>query len=215
MPQVMFRPNPPRDYAERAILRLDRGDADILSAAVEKILGARPDLTTRENRATDMLWFPLKNVPSWVRHHASEAWIGFSKFAAQQGIEYCQESDVLDEVCDLFEKMPDCFLDRLEACFVGLEREADPDGFFRQWYAAITLRYLGSLATARTSSRLDSKKRHFLCQRALNEAVPCFAQFFDSLREFVGAEHVSVGSWGQGDEYRKDWHCNSKDIAIS
>lgn len=205
MPQVTARPNPPHDYAERAKLPLDRGDADVVSIAIKRILGAGPDLTPRERRATDMLCFPIKNVPSWVRHHAGEAWSSFSQFAAQGGIEFCRESDDLDEVCDLFERMPDCWLDRLEACFVGLEREADPDGFFRQWYAAATRRYLRSLANAQLDSLSDSKKRHLLCQNAVSEAVPSFAQFFDSLREFVGAEYASGGRWGEGERYRKNW----------
>lgn len=205
MPKTTTRPNPPHDYAERAKIPLDRGDADMVSEAVERILGTRPDLTVRQRRATEMLCFPVKNVPSWVRHHAGEVWSSFSQFAAQGGIEFCRESDDLDEVCDLFERMPDCWLDRLEACFVGLEREGDADGFFRQWYAAITRRYLRSLAQAQSSSPSDSGKRHFLCTRVVAEEIPSFAQFFDSLREFVGAGHASSGRWRQGDEYRKGW----------
>jgi len=209
MSKSTTRPNPPHDYAERARLPLVRGDADVVAVAVERILGARPDLTVRQRRATEMMCFPLKNVPSWIRHHAGEAWSSFGLFAAQGGIEYCRESDNLDHVCDRFAKMPEHWLDRLEACFVGLEREADPEGFFRQWYAAITRRYLRSLAIAQSSSLSDSKSRHLLCRKVLAEAVPSFAQFFDSLRDFVGAGHVVGGRWRQGDEYRKDWSFES------
>ena len=118
---------------------------------------------------------------------------------------HCRETDDLDHVCALFAKITEVWDDRLEACFVGLEREADPDSFFRDWYAAIISRYHKSLAIAQSSSLSDSKKRHLLCRMAVSEVVPSLAQFFDSLREFVGAEHVSGGRWGQGDGYRKSW----------
>lgn len=199
------RPNPPHDYAERARLPLVRGDADVVAVAVESILGARPDLTVRQRRATEMMCFPLKNVPSWIRHHAGEAWSSFGLFSAEGGIEYCRESDNLDHVCDLFAKMPEVWTDRLEPCFVGLEREADPDGFFRKWYAAIVRRYLKLLAAAQEKSPSNSNRRHFLCRMAVSEVVPSFAQFFDSLRDFVGVGQISSGRWGQGDEYRKGW----------
>ena len=205
MPQATTMPNRPRDYAERASLPLVRRDADLVTAAAERILGAGPDFIPREKRVTEMLCFPLKNVPSWIRHHTGEAWSSFSEFAARGGIMHCRETDDLDHVCDLFAKITEVWDDRLEACFVGLEREADPDSFFRDWYAAIISRYHKSLVIAQSSSRFDSKKRHLLCRMAVSEAVPSFAQFFDSLREFVGAEHVSGGRWGQGDGYRKSW----------
>ena len=205
MPQATTMPNPPRNYAERASLPLDREDADVVAVAEERILGAGRHLTVRERRATDMLCFPLANVPSWIKHHTGEAWSSFSEFAAKGGIMHCREIDDLDHVCDLFAKMPEVWADRLEACFVGLEREADPDSFFRDWYAAIISSYHKSLAIAQLSSLSDSEKRHLLCRMAVSEAVPSFAQFFDSLREFVGAEHVSGGRWGQGDGYRKSW----------
>ena len=205
MPQATTRPNPPCDYAERASLSLDREDADVVAVAAERILGAGRHLTVRERRATDMLCFPLANVPSWVRHHAGEAWSSFSEFAAQGGMAHCREIDDPDYVCDLFAQTPERWLDRLDPCFVGLEREADPDSFFRDWYAAIISSYHKSLAIAQSSSLSDSEKRHLLCRMAVSEAVPSFAQFFDSLREFVGAQHVSGGRWGQGDGYRKSW----------
>lgn len=214
MPQATTRPNPPSDYAERASLPLVRGDADVVAVAVERILGCGPDLTVRQRWATDMLCFPLKNVPSWIRHHAGEAWSSFSEFAAQGGIKYCSESDDLDEVCEQFTRMPKYWLDRLDPCFVGLEREADPDGFFRQWYEAIMRRHLKALDVAQSASLSDSKKRHFLCQKAVSEAMPSFAQFFDSLRDFVGAGHASSGRWRQGDQYRKGWSVNSREVAI-
>jgi hypothetical protein len=205
MPEATTRPNPPRDYAERTNLPLDRGDADVVAVAVERILGAGRHPTVRQRWATDMLSFPLRNVPSWIKHHAGEAWSSFSEFAAQEGMAHCREFDDLDHVCGLFANMPEVWDNRLEACFVGLEREADPDGFFRQWYAAITRRYLRSLAIAQSSSLSDSEKRHSLCRKAFAEAVPSFAQFFDSLRDFVGVGHASSGRWGQGDESRKGW----------
>lgn len=205
MPKSTTRPNPPNDYAERARLPLIRGDADVVAVAVERILGARPDLTVRQRRATEMMCFPLKNVPSWIRHHAGEAWSSFGLFAAQGGIEYCRESDNLDHVCDLFAKMPEVWTDRLEPCFIGLEREADPDGFFRQWYAAIVGRYLKSLAAAQEKSPSNSKRRHLLCRMAVSEVVPSFAQFFDSLRCFLGLSGYNSGRWRDGDEARSKW----------
>ena len=205
MPQATTMPNPPRDYAERASLPLVRRDADLVATAVERILCDEPDFTPREKRVTDMLSFPLENVPSWIKHHAGEAWSSFSEFAARGGIVHCCEIDDLDHVCDLFAKIPEVWDDRLEASFVGLEREADPDSFFRDWYAAIISRYHKSLVIAQSSSLSDSKKRHLLCRQTFAEAVPSFAQFFDSLREFVGAEHVAGGKWRQGDRYRKGW----------
>lgn len=215
MPKATKRPKPPRDYAERASLPLDRGDADVVAFAAERILGAGRHLKVRQRWVVDMLCFPLRNVPSWIKHHAGEAWSSFSEFAAQGGILHCHEIDDLEHVCDLFAQMPEVWTDRLEASFVGLEREADPDSFFRDWYAAIISRYQNSLAIAQSSSLSDSKKRHLLCRMAVSEAVPSFAQFFDSLREFVGAEHASGGRWGQGDESRKDWNVNPKKLAIS
>jgi hypothetical protein len=152
-----------------------------------------------------MLCFPLKNVPSWIKHHAGEAWGSFSEFAAQGGIVHCRELDDLDGVCELFAKMPEVWANRLEPCFVGLEREADPDGFFRQWYAEIKRRYIKALDIAQSSSLSNSKKRHFLCQRALAEAVPSFAQFFDSLRCFLGLSACHGGRWRDGDEARSKW----------
>jgi hypothetical protein len=205
MPRATTMPNPPNDYAERASLPLVRRDADLVAAAAERILCDEPYFTPREKRVTDMLCFPLENVPSWIKHHTGEAWSSFSEFAARGGIMHCREIDDLNHVCDLFAKMPEVWADRLEACFVGLEREADPDSFFRDWYAAIISRYHKSLVIAQSSYLSDSKKRHLLCRMAVSEAVPSFAQFFDSLREFVGAEHVSGGRWGQGDGYRKSW----------
>ena len=206
MPQATKMPNPPNDYAERASLPLVRRDADLVAAAAERILCVEPDFTTREKRVTDMLSFPLENLPSWIKHYTGEAWSSFSEFAAQGGIVHCCGIDDLNHVCDLFAKMPEVWADRLEACFVGLEREADPDSFFCDWYAAIISRYHKSLAIAQSSSLSDSKKRHLLCRMAVSEAVPSFAQFYDSLRGFVGAGHASGGRWGQGDAYRKDWH---------
>lgn len=215
MPQATTRPNPPCDYAERASLPLDRGDADVVAVAVKRILGVGCHPTVRQRWATDMLCFPLRNVPSWIKHHAGEAWSSFSEFAAQGGILHCREIDDPDHVCDLFAQMPEVWTDRLEPCFVGLEREADPDCFFRQWYAAITRRYLKSLAIVQSYSLNDSKKRHFLCRKAFAEAVPSFAQFFDSLREFVGVGNIVGGRWRQGDEYRKGWNVNSKELVIA
>ena len=205
MPQVTIRPNPPRDYAGRANLPLVRGDAEVVAVAVERIVGAGRHPMVRQRWVTDMLCFPLENVPSWIKHHTGEVWSSFSEFAARGGIMHWRDIDDLDHVCDLFAKMPEVWADRLEACFVGLEREADPDSFFRDWYAAIISRYHKSLVIAQSSSRCDSKKRHLLCRMAVTEVVPSLAQFFDSLREFVDAEHVSGGRWGQGDGYRKSW----------
>ena len=113
MPQATTMPNPPRDYAERASLPLDRGGADVVAGAAERILGAGPDFTPREKRVTDMLSFPLENVPSWIKHHAGEAWSSFSEFAARGGIMHCREIDDLDLVCDLFAKIPEVWDDRL------------------------------------------------------------------------------------------------------
>ena len=152
-----------------------------------------------------MLCFPLKNVPSWIKHHAGEAWSSFSEFAAQGGMLYCREIDDLDHVCELFAKMPDVWSDRLEACFVGLEREADPDGFFRRWYAALIQYYFKSLAIAEATSLYDSKRRHLLCRMAVSEAVPSFAQFFDSLRCFLELSGCHAGRWRDGDEARSKW----------
>ena len=208
MTQATTMPNPPRDYAERASLALVRQDADLVAAAVERILGAGWHTTDRQRRATDMLCFTLKNVPSWVKDHAGAAWSGFSVFTARGGVEYCREFDDLHHVSDLFAEMPEVWKDYLEACFVGLEREADPNGFFRQWYAAIARRYLRSLI-AQSTSRSDSKKRHLLCRQAFAEAVPSFAQFFDSLRDFIGVEYASDGRWRRGDEARKGWNINT------
>ena len=215
MPQATTRPNPPRDYAERASLPLDRGGADVVAVAAERILGAGRHLTVRQRWATDMLCFPLANVPSWVRHHAGEAWSSFSEFAAKGGILHCREIDDLDQVCDLFAQMPEVWADRLAPCFVGLEREADPHGFFRQWYAAITRRYLNSLAITQSSSLSDSKSRHLLSRKAFAEATPSFAQFFDSLRDLIEVGYAVGGRWRQGDEFRKDWNVNSKELAIA
>lgn len=209
MPKATTMPNPPNDYAERASLPLVRRDADLVTAADEILLCAEPDITPREKRVTDMLSYPLKNVPSWIKQHTGEAWSSFSEFAAQGGTLHCCGIDDLNHVCGLFAKMPEVWTDRLEACFVGLEREADPDSFFRDWYATIISRYHKSLAIAQSSSLSDSKKRHLLCRMAVSEAVPSFAQFFDSLREFVGAGHASGGRWGQGDAYRKGWNINT------
>ena len=207
MSQVKKMPNPPDDYAERARLPLAHGDPGVVATAVRRISCAEPYFTLRNKRVTDMLSFPLENVPSWIKHHTGEAWSSFSEFAARGGIMHCHEIDDLDHVCDLFAKIPEVWDDRLEACFVGLEREADLDGFFRHWYAAIISRYHKSLAIAQSSSLSDSMKRHLLCQKAVAETVPSFAQFFDSLREFVGARHVSSGRWGQGDKLRINWSC--------
>lgn len=214
MPKSNTRPTPPCDYAERACLPLVPGDADVVALAVKRILGTAPDTIPRQKRTTEMLSLPLENVPSWISHHAGEAWSSFSEFVAQGGVEYCRDSDDLDEVCDLFARVKENWLDRLESCFAGLEREADPDGFFRVWCMSMHRSYLEALFAAQLSSLSDSTRRHLLCQRAVSEIVPSFAQFFDSLRDFVGAGNFQSGKWGQGDEYRKGWSVNSREVAI-
>mgnify|MGYP006438225453 CR=1 FL=1 len=152
-----------------------------------------------------MLCLPLDNVPSWVRHHAGEAWSCYSEFRAHGGTQYCPELDKPAGVCERIARMPEGLRDRLDPVFVGLEREADPEDFFRIWFAALQRNFINILEAAKEASASDTVKRLRLSQQAVLDTAPEFSQFFDSLRDFIGASACKAGSWRQGDSWRAEW----------
>jgi hypothetical protein len=95
--------------------------------------------------------------------------------------------------------MPEGLLNRLEPSFVGLEREADPNGYSRKRYSKLCERYTQAMKDADFISGSDYEQRYRLYSRTARGFAAEFSQFFDSLREFIGYSACVGGRWGQGD----------------
>ena len=199
---VIFAPVPPKDFGSRACGPLNHGDSSIGVAAAKKIMGS----SSRQQRSLEMASYPVDGLPSWVRHHAGEAWCIFCEFIVQGGTIFIRELDDSVDVCVRLVSMPENLLDRLEPSFIALEREADPDGFFRNWYLRLRERYNRSMETVNQMSGSDNEKRYRHSARVVRGCVPEFTEFFDSLREFIGYEACLSSRWRQGDASRKKWN---------
>ena len=147
----------------------------------------------------------VENLPSWIRHHVWKAWSVFSSFVAQSGTEFCPEIDDPQDVCNRLASMPEKLLDRLEPSFIGLEREVDNDGIFRNWYSALSKRYAHDMKTVKLIYRTDYTKSYTHSALVVQKFIPEFAKFFDSLREFIGIQACLNSCWRQGDTYRAKW----------
>ena len=124
-----IRPIPPKDFAARALLPLDPGKSDVCLNSASGILGKSNEIKGQQSRTSCMALNSVENLPSWIRHHVGEAWSIFSGRVEQGGAEFCPKEDDPAEVCDVLENIPEILRPRLEPSFIGLEREADPDGF--------------------------------------------------------------------------------------
>jgi len=197
-----IRPIPPKDFAVRALRPLDPGKSDDCLNSANKQLRASNEISAGQSRASCMASYRVENLPSWIRHHVGEAWSNYSEYIAQGGIDFCSETDDPADVCVRLANIPENLLDRLEPSFIGLEREADPDGFYRAWYSGLFERYGRSLETINLMSGSDYRMRYRLYARAVKKSVPEFTGFFNDLRNFIGDEACLGGRWHQGDASR-------------
>ena len=196
------RPTPPKDFTARACGPLNHGDS-IISVAKTKSM---PALSSRQKRSIEMASYPVDSLPSWLRHQVGEAWNIFSGFVALGGTVFCPEIDDPQDVCLRLAYLPESLLDRLEPSFIGLQREADPDEFFQNWYLGLSKRYTQDMKTARLISSVDYKKRYQKSALVLQKFIPEFTVFFDSLREFIGNQACLSSRWRQGDGSRARWN---------
>ena len=127
-----IRPIPPKDFAARALLPLDPGKSDVCLNSASGILGKSNEIKGQQSRTSCMASYSVENLPSWIRHHVGEAWSIFSGRIEQGGAEFCPKEDDPAEVCDIMEDIPEILLPRLEPSFIGLQREADRDEFFKK-----------------------------------------------------------------------------------
>jgi hypothetical protein len=201
-----FKPTLPKDFAAPALLPLDPDKSDVCLNSASGILGKSNEIKGQQSRTSCMALNSVENLPSWIRHHVGEAWSIFSGRIEQGGAEFCPEEDDPAEVCDILENIPEILLPRLEPSFIGLEREADPDGFFRNWYAGLCERYIQSMETVKLQSGADYKKRYRKSALVLQKFIPEFTSFFDSLREFIGNQACLSSRWTQGDGSRARWN---------
>lgn len=202
-PRRLAVPQPPADFTARACGVLDHGDSHVVVAAAQRIHGSI--WTTRMEREVVMASCPVTAVPAWIRHHVGEAYSTYSRFVALGGTEYCPDLDDPADVCDRMATLPDSLMNRLSAAFVGLEREADQDAFFRNWYASLSRRYGQAMQSARTGAGSDTKGGHQRSLRVVQDTVPDLSQFFDCLRDFIGYRACASGGWSAGDLWRRDW----------
>jgi len=200
-----IRPIPPKDFAARALLPLDPGKSDVCLNSASGILGKSNEIKGQQSRTSCMASYSVENLPSWIRHHVGEAWSIFSGRIEQGGAEFCPKEDDPAEVCDILENIPEILLPRLEPSFIGLQREADPDEFFKNWYLGLSKRYTQDMKTVRLISGSDYKKRYQKSALVLQKFIPEFTAFFDSLREFIGNQACLNSRWKQGDASRKKW----------
>ena len=200
-----FKPKPPKDFAARALLPLDPGESDVCLNSGNGILGQSNEIKGQQSRTSCMALNSVENLPSWIRHHVGEAWSIFSGRIEQGGAEFCPKEDDPAEVCDILENIPEILLPRLEPSFIGLQREADPDEFFKNWYLGLSKRYTQDMKTVKLISGSDYKKRYQKSALVLQKFIPEFTAFFDSLREFIGNQACLNSRWKQGDASRKKW----------
>jgi len=201
-----IRPIPPKDFAARAILPLDPSKNEVCVRAVVRVLGQSNEINGQQSRASCMASYSVENLPSWIRHHVGEAWNIFSGRVEQGGAEFCPKEDDPAEVCAILKNIPESLLPRLEPSFIGLQREADPDEFFKNWYLGLSKRYTQDMKTVKLISGSDYKKRYQKSALVLQKFIPEFTAFFDSLREFIGNQACLSGRWQQGDASRKTWN---------
>ena len=201
-----IRPIPPKDVAARALRPLDPGKSDDCLNSAIGTLGQPNEINGQQSRASCMASYRVENLPSWIRHHVGEAWSNYSEYIALGGIDFCSETDDPADVCVRLANIPENLLDRLEPSFIGLEREADPDGFYRAWYSGLFERYGRSLETINLMSGSDYRMRYRLYARAVKKSVPEFTGFFNDLRNFIGDEACLGGRWHQGDASRAEWN---------
>ena len=202
-PRRITVPEPPSDFTVRACSRPDLGDSHLVLAAAERIHGS--SLAPRMAHEVLISACPLTAVPAWIRHHVGEAYRAYSQFVARGGTEYCPDLDDPAEVCDRMAALPEGLMPRLSAAFEGLEREADPEAFFRNWYTSLSRRYDQAMQAARMESGSDTKRSHQRSLRIVKDTVPDFSQFFDCLRDFIGRRACVSGGWNGGDSWRCDW----------
>ena len=200
-----IRPIPPKDFAARALLPLDPGKSDVCLNSASGILGKSNEIKGQQSRTSCMASYSVENLPSWIRHHVGEAWSIFSGRIEQGGAEFCPKEDDPAEVCDILENIPEILLPRLEPSFIGLQREADPDEFFKNWYLGLSKRYTQDMKTVKLISGSDYKKRYQKSALVLQKFIPQFVAFFDSLRESIGNQACLNSRWKQGDASRKKW----------
>ena len=201
-----IRPLPPKDFAARAPRPLDPGKSDDCLNSANKNPRASNESSTEQSRANCMASYRVENLPSWIRHHVGEAWSNYSAYIAQGGIDFCSKTDDPADVCVRLANIPENLLHRLEPSFIGLEREADPDGFYKDWYSGLCERYGRSLKNINLLSGADYKIRYRHYARAVRESVPEFTGFFNDLRNFIGDEACLGGRWHQGDSSRAAWN---------
>ena len=201
-----IRPIPPKDFAARALGPLDPSKSDDCINSANKQLRASNEISAGQSRASCMASYRVENLPSWIRHHVGEAWSNYSEYIAQGGIDFCSETDDPADVCVRLANIPENLLDRLEPSFIGPEREADLDGFYRDWYSGLCERYGRSLETINLMSGSDYRMRYRHYARAVQKSVPEFTEFFNDLRKFIGNEACRSGQWRQGDASRAAWN---------
>ena len=200
-----FKPTLPKDFAAPALLPLDPDKSDVCLNSASGILGKSNEIKGQQSRTSCMASYSVENLPSWIRHHVGEAWSIFSGRIEQGGAEFCPKEDDPAEVCDILENIPEILLPRLEPSFIGLQREADPDEFFKNWYLGLSKRYTQDMKTVKLISGSDYKKRYQKSALVLQKFIPEFTAFFDSLREFIGNQACLNSRWKQGDASRKKW----------
>ena len=200
-----IRPIPPKDFAARALLPLDPSKNDVCLNSASGILGKSNEIKGQQSRASCMALYSVENLPSWLRHHVGQAWSIFSGRVEQGGAEFYPKEDDPTEVCAILENIPEILLPWLEPSFIGLQREVDPDEFFKNWYLELSKRYTQDMKTVKLISGSDYKKRYQKSALVLQKFIPEITAFFDNLREFIGNQACLSSRWKQGDVSRAKW----------
>lgn len=185
MKRRLVKPTPPREFATPCERPLDYGDSPIIIDATKRMLGPINTLSDQNRRVIEMSACPMASVPGLLRHHVSKARHNCEVFTGRGGADFCPERDDLADVCALLRGILIRWLDLLEPCFVGLERKADPDGYYRNWYSDICDSYGSGLDAADARSPTNQNQRYGLYQSVIRGISPELTRFFDDLGRFL------------------------------
>ena len=143
-------------------------------------------ISVRKRRCKSMAKCPREKLREEMRHHAGELFRGCNKFLKLGGPDYIPGTDNISDVTQIFFEMPEKWMDRLDAVFVGAKRLGDDKGHFRTRYEKICQKYYTCMVAAVITSDADVDSRYLQCSRVVRDMAPLFFDFFNELKKFIG-----------------------------
>jgi hypothetical protein len=170
-------------------------DQTTLQSYNDQMNGPFHYISVRKRRCKSMVKCPREKLREEMRHHGGEVFRGCKKFLKLGGPDYTPETDDISEVTQIFFNMPENWMDRLDAVFVGAKRLGDDKDNFRTRYEKICQKYYTYMVAAVMTSDADVDSRYLHCSRVVRDMASLFFDFFNELKNFIGHSACRDSRW--------------------